>query len=86
MSANTFGCGPAGWVLDAPDNDVERICTRCEAEYGDIFLRLGTAIGLMEKRADFDALVLLQKYMVLAVNDITDYIKRNAVEVSETVQ
>ena len=73
--------GPHSWVLDksVKDNDAERILARCEAEYEEIISRLCRAIGDMQKRRDIDAAVLLQKLMVLAVNDTTDFIKAQAV-------
>jgi hypothetical protein len=73
------GDGPTGWMLDksVADNPAERLCARCEVDYSEIFSRLGAAIGLMEKRVDLDALLLLQRYMILGVNDITDFIKKD---------
>ena len=76
--------GPCSWVLDQPaaNNEAEKICARCEADYDDVFSRLAKAIGQMQARGDGDGLLLIQKMMVLAVNEIQNYFAAKPIQIN----
>ena len=85
MSATTNG--KVGWMLgQPPDNEAERVLARVEFEYSGTVAKLASTIKVMQTRGDLNGLLLLQRFMVLGVNDISDHLKAHGAEPDQVRQ
>ena len=72
---NTIKGNGFGWILDnsVRNSAVEDVLRRVEGDYDGVCEHLSRSIYQMQVRGDGDAMLLIQKLMMLAVNDISGY-------------